>query len=210
MERWNESEDDAGNCGDGDGVSQNAQVGRQIERDRRNIRRKLRHHDLIEGLKSPKRENGSKRTTGEGDEEALGQKLADQASPAGSGGESNGDFFLTRGGAREQQIRDVGAGNQKDQSDGKQRDSASSEDDCTSLGFSQKCRGVDGEGRASTGVRLIDASGDHREVGARAGEGDSGLQPSDHFEPTRIGVGQQRCAGHECALHHKRSPETAG
>src|ERR1700730_9196150 len=50
-----------------------------------------------------------------GKKDAFGEKLADQMSAAGADGGTDGDFALAPGGAGEQKIRDVGAGDQQDE-----------------------------------------------------------------------------------------------
>ena len=49
----------------------------------------------------------------DGQQHAFGQKLAEQAPASGAEGGANGDFFLASGGAGQQQIGDVGAGDQQ-------------------------------------------------------------------------------------------------
>ena len=52
-----------------------------------------------------------------GQQDALRQQLPHQAAAACPDGEADSDFVLPRGGARQQQVRHVGAGDQEQQSD---------------------------------------------------------------------------------------------
>ena len=54
---------------------------------------------------------------GERDDEALDQQLLDDAPPAGAEREADGNLALTRRGARDLQVGDVGAGNQQHAAD---------------------------------------------------------------------------------------------
>ena len=49
---------------------------------------------------------------------ALGQQLPDDASAAGADGRAQRHFTLARRGAHQQQVRDVGAGDEQDEGDG--------------------------------------------------------------------------------------------
>ena len=57
------------------------------------------------------------RAAGERDDETLDQQLLDDAPPAGAEREADGDLALTRRGARDQQVGDVGAGDQQHAAD---------------------------------------------------------------------------------------------
>src|SRR5688500_4016113 len=54
----------------------------------------------------------------ESQEDAFGEQLADEPGAASSEGGANGDFFLTDSRASEQEVGDIGAGNQHDEADG--------------------------------------------------------------------------------------------
>ena len=51
------------------------------------------------------------------DQDAFGEELADEAGPAGAEGGADGDFFLASGGAGEQEVGDVGAGDEQHEAD---------------------------------------------------------------------------------------------
>jgi hypothetical protein len=59
---------------------------------------------------------------GGGEEDALGEELPDDAAAARAEGDADGDLAPARGGAREQQVGDVGAGDEQHAADGSEED----------------------------------------------------------------------------------------
>src|SRR4029077_14874949 len=64
------------------------------------------------------REEKSQRGASSGDQEAFGEQVADEAKPRRTESDAHGDFTLTGRGPREHQTREIGAGDEKDQSGG--------------------------------------------------------------------------------------------
>ena len=61
------------------------------------------------------REKQAERAAEQGDHDAFGEKLANDAHARGSERGANRDFFRARSGAREQEVRNVGASNEQDE-----------------------------------------------------------------------------------------------
>ena len=61
---------------------------------------------------APSAQNKAGQAADDAEHQALGEELAHQTSAAGADGSADGDLPLTRGRAGEQQVRDVGAGDQ--------------------------------------------------------------------------------------------------
>ena len=76
--------------------------------------------DFGEKHQGEKRDGDSGGASGCGQYQAFGEELANEAEARGSEGDADGDFLAAGGGAGEQQIGDVGAGHQQDESDGAQ------------------------------------------------------------------------------------------
>ncbi len=84
--------------------------------------RQARRADLHEGVDAPDRDQQAERAAGRREQHALGQELPHQARAAGAQRAANGNLPLPDRRAREQQVRDVGAGDQQHEADrGEQR-----------------------------------------------------------------------------------------
>src|SRR5438874_2060604 len=73
---------------------------------------------------APEAEQNSKRASEERQHQALGEQLEDQTHASRAHGQAHGDFALPLRGARQQQIRDVGAGDEQHQTDNQHHQSA--------------------------------------------------------------------------------------
>ena len=69
----------------------------------------------------PKAEQHAQDAPGDGEQDAFGEELADDAGAAGSQGGADGKLALAAGGAHQQQVGHVGAGDQQHQADGAQQ-----------------------------------------------------------------------------------------
>ena len=115
--------------------------------------------------------------TRESQQDAFGEQLADQALPSGAQGGTDRDLFLAGGGARKQQVRNVGAGDQQDQghrAEQHQNGALHVPDDL----FQQR-HDADREGPVAL-VLLADAAGDHRDIGLGLLHGDARLEAGHH------------------------------
>ena len=107
MQRRHQPEDDAGQHGDGDGEDQHAIIDRDLARARDAVRA-----DGDDQVYAPARQQQAQRAAGGRQQHALGQQLPDDAPAARAHGRADGHLFLPRSGARQQQVGDVGAGDQ--------------------------------------------------------------------------------------------------
>ena len=108
---WNDAEDQG--CGDGDAEVEEQQMAVDGEIDRDGCCTVGRHTQ--EEPAGDGRDCNSQRAAGEGEQEALGEQLTDDALAACAESLANGEFASAGGGAGQQQIGDVGAGDEQNQ-----------------------------------------------------------------------------------------------
>src|SRR5215475_4234210 len=111
---WDAAEEDSGDHGRGDSEQENGNVHANVGLgEQRTLRQK--HQDALE--KSPGESHAESSTNGR-ERKAFDQELTKEARDGGPNGGANSDFFLPAGTAGEQQIGDVGAGDQEDKGNG--------------------------------------------------------------------------------------------
>ena len=71
-----------------------------------------------EELRAPEGHEQTKRGSGKRQREAFGEQLAEDACATGAGGDANGHLALAAGGAREEEVRGVGASDEEKERDG--------------------------------------------------------------------------------------------
>jgi hypothetical protein len=76
----------------------------------------VRWQDAQQRAGGPHRHQQAEQTAGQRDDQALGQKLPHERPPSGSQSQPDGHFTAARGGARQQQVGHIGAGDQQHQS----------------------------------------------------------------------------------------------
>ena len=69
-------------------------------------------------MNAENRENNSQRASAKREQDTFREQLANDAASAGAQGCAHGDFFAAGDGAGEQEICNVGAGDQEDERDG--------------------------------------------------------------------------------------------
>ena len=77
--------------------------------------REARRRQRLKELRAPRRDQQACGAADQAEQQAFGQHLAQQSTPPGAERRPNRELALPRGGAREQQVRDVGAGDQQDE-----------------------------------------------------------------------------------------------
>ena len=112
-----QSEEDAGENGEPEGEGEHAQVRSGGERKVRGIGKQTE-----EGAAGPPGEENSDGAAGDRENEAFGNQLAHQQEAAGAHGKADRDLFLPADGAGEQQVGDIGAGDQQQQADDAEQD----------------------------------------------------------------------------------------
>ncbi len=85
----------------------------------------------------------------EGEDDAFGQQLTDDACAARAHGGANGEFTLAAGGADKEKVGDVGAGDEQNEADGAEED----EERVTSAGDDGVAQRLDAE--AVFGVHIV-------------------------------------------------------
>ncbi len=108
MQRGHDAEQQAGDRGDGDGRDKHAQVERDVHRTRDAI-----GHGTAQRLHDPPRDDDAKRRPDCRQDQTLDEELADQTPSAGPERRAHGNLALTSAGASEQQVGDVGAGDEE-------------------------------------------------------------------------------------------------
>ena len=109
--RRRNAEDDAGGRSDSGRKAQNAPVSGEYQRRRATLSRKRVHQDMAE---TAGEEQGNDRSGGS-EHEAFGDELANQRHTGRAYRDSHGDLAIARARAREQQVREVRARDQKNQ-----------------------------------------------------------------------------------------------
>ena len=107
VDRRRETEQDAGQSGDRDGEQHHRGIQRDLIRARQNGR-----VQVDQQARSRPREQEPKGGAERGEQHALGEKLADQPSASRAQCVADADFAPPRGRAREQQVRQIDAGDQ--------------------------------------------------------------------------------------------------
>jgi hypothetical protein len=157
-QRRHQPEDERAAEGDGEGEDQRAGV--HVERDHRRDA-----GDRAQDVDAPR---GQQRPEGAGDhrqDEALEHELADDAAAAGAERGAHGDLVAARGAAREQQVGDVGAGDEEDEHD---RDHEHDQRRAHRRGVRLVEREhLDAAALLLLGVGLLEARGDGDHVGLR-------------------------------------------
>ncbi len=113
-----EAEEKCGEERDAEGEEQDGQI------------RRGSHGDVVvalaeegdEGAGGGEGDAESEEAAGEGEEEGFDEALADDACAAGAEGEASGDFALAGGGAGEEEVGEVGAGDEKNENDDSHED----------------------------------------------------------------------------------------
>ena len=119
----------------------------------------------------------SDETAQEGEHQALGEKLADDAAPARAEGETHRDLPAAGGRAGEEQVCDVDAGDQQDESHGgqqrHQRRAAVAKQGLLQAAHRHGPVGLE------RGIQIVDALFDRGELRGRLFRGGAGLQASE-------------------------------
>ena len=77
--------------------------------------REARRRQRLKELRAPRRDQQARGAADQAEQQAFGQHLPQQPTPPGAERRPNRQLALPRGGARQQQVRDVGAGDQQDE-----------------------------------------------------------------------------------------------
>ena len=156
----------------------------RVHRDRRSIFADTRNAPGIDGQQKPyarESENESEDATGNRDHQALGEQLTNDVPASGAERRARSKFPLARGGANQQQIRNVGAGNQEHQTDGAKQyvKGRTSIADHQLLPQDHAEATVRSQRAGVCGAILV---GGQLQLSVGHGHGDAGLQARDHAE----------------------------
>src|SRR4029077_20927969 len=116
-EDGDEPEDESGGKRDGEGEGEHDGVDRDVGETRQ-----VAEFGGGEGAQGSVSEGESEGSAGEGEDEAFEQEFAGDAAPPGAQGGADGEFLAAAVGAHEEEVGDVGTGNQQDHADGAHED----------------------------------------------------------------------------------------
>ena len=126
----------------------------------------------------------------DGQQNAFGEQLPHQPLPSGAQSGADGDFLLAAGGAREQKVRDVGAGDQQHQRHRAHQHKQRAAD--VSHHLFLQANDVHAEGAVAL-VLFADAAGDDVDIRLRLRNRDAGLQAAPGcYSFRRRGVSRHR------------------
>jgi len=140
---------------------------------------------LFESAADPHAEDGSRGAAGNGENDAFGEHLTNQAKTRGAHGGANGDFFLPRGGTREEEIRDVDARDHEDEADEREEDRGDGRQGIGGAGVGARdFFGEDADDLAVIcfGELFGEARGDDLQAGLSLLDGDAGFEGGEDVE----------------------------
>jgi len=188
VDRRREPEGDARDEREADGEREHGEVRARVELHRRRVGREPGQHERDEAAEGPEREQRAERAARERDQHALREQLLNQAAARRSERQAQRDLAAARGRAREQQVRDVRAGDQQHQRERGHHDRAGAEHVRSQLGVWERRRPLDHERGLATGLVAVDARRDHGELGAHFLYARAGAAAADHNEPAQVVV----------------------
>ncbi len=139
-------------------------------------------HERHDGFEQGPGQGDAEHAAHGGERDAFGEQSAEEALARGAKGGADGDFFLARGGASHQEVRDIGAGDEQDETDGAEKQPEGGTHVAIEEIVFQR---LDARGPAFIGfwVDFGDVGGDggHVRIGLR--EGDAGFHACENDEP---------------------------
>jgi len=179
-QRRREAEADAGEHADRDEKHQDTQVGRQIEPDRR----RTQPDHAEQGSHAPVGDADAGQRTERREHHALGEQLTHQPGAAAADRQAHADLAAARRGARQQQIRDVGARDHEHEGDDRHDDAkrcgvraAEADVDADVAGVERDRVSFDVVANPPFGFQELLKEHGHRRL--RLIDADAGLQASD-------------------------------
>ena len=118
LERGHDAEEKPGQQPDRGGERQDPRIEHRIEKNAAAPSRQEGH----EKCGTPPREDQSNAGSKRDEDRSLGEHLADEPGPARTDGQADRDLVLAGRGAREQQVRNIGAADEQDQPDDRHHD----------------------------------------------------------------------------------------
>ena len=216
LQRGHEAEEERGREGERGGEEEDPQVGRRREREVRGVE----GQEAQERPRQRQAEDEPGDAAGDGQDQALHQELAhDLAAPRAERGPDR-DLLLSRRGAREQQVRDVGAGDEEHQADQALQDDERLLEPLPQVRVSAR-RGHDQEGLLEEPLLGVGELGEELALqlfllalgveGAQRGLGllprDPRLEPAEQVEPGGALVLEVVVGRVERRLHRHGDPE---
>lgn len=176
-----------GGSGDGQREEEDAAVDGELERHRH----RQRGPEGAQRIRGPESQCDARGPAEDGEHQPLGEQLPDQAGPAPAQREPHRQLPPAHRGPRQQQIREIGAADQEDQTcDAHQeseelgdRTANAGEDPGLALGQDRHPALLPGDVGPLLGVRPVEPRRYHSELTLRLLDGGPVLQPADQREP---------------------------
>ena len=175
MQRGNEAEENAGRDGEQEREGEHAPVGAQIEEEGDLDRQAHAAHGVID----ERGETDAGRAARERDEQALSNQLPNKTSPAGADREPDRDLLPPLGGAREEEIGEIHAGEEQNQSTDRKQDSREAEDGVADLGQEQARLHEEEPAPGVLRIILRELRGQRFQFGLGLRGGHAGFEPAD-------------------------------
>ena len=194
-----ESEEEAGTGRDGEGEEEDGGI--EIEAESGAIENGWA--DGPEEVAAPAGEEESGGAAGQGEEEAFGEELAEEAGAGGAEGEAEGDFLVAGGGPGEEEIGDVGAGDQENEGgDDHEQDAGAREDRAGTGGKGGVGDGGEDEAAAEVfaGVLALEFPSEDLQGALGLGEGDAGFEASDGGKEEGAALGDEAGGGNRLGV----------
>ena len=145
-------------------------------------------------------------------DDALGHQLAHQAQPAGPHRQADGNLLAPRRGACQEEVGDVGAGDQQDQTDDGHQEAAGHDEKTPEVRVDRRLGDREKDGTPPAvggGILLLQALGDRLDGGVRLLDRHARLETGDGIEQQGAAVvvvlGLE--AGQDLRVHGERYPQ---
>ena len=142
------------------------------------------------------------------EDDPFRHQLPDEPHPAGADRHADRHFLLTRQRPHEQQVADVGAGDEQHGDDHAERDGEGRQHR-TGIVEGRLPQRIQLDAAAAVCLRIgaLESAGDRRQFGLFLVDRDAGLQPYEAFDPARAAILELVHAGIKLRLHRRGHPE---
>ena len=204
-----ETEHEAGGQGHQKGEEKHPGVGGAAQA----AARLLERQGSEQSVADPRREQKAESAAQTGEEKALDQELAHDVAAPGAEGQAHRDLAFARSGSGQQQVRDVGAGDEQDESDHpreneergrellpQRREAAKAREHLELLGQEAIAKARGRVGHLAELV-LVDLTVEHLQARRRLHPRHAGLEPGHHVQPHEAPILELVPGGRDGRLH---------
>jgi hypothetical protein len=144
--------------------------------------------DVQKLLERPPRQDRTGGAADRGDDQGFRQQLLNQPGASGADRQADGNLLRSSRRSRQQQVRDVGARDQQDESESGKHDGGGTENVLSRIRERQRSGGCNPKRGRPSGLFLIDLLGDDRELGAHLRERYAPLSARDDRQPAGVRI----------------------